>query len=360
MQSIQPALFRDKSMNISKLVRLGFVAAGIVGLLQVRISAQVVQSADEAVEFPQANLACKVKMGAIAESEKYSPNGTKCDATCQVISSLKGDCGKEISITFRQDGNGRTFLRGFIQAGEVYVILLQGTEPPYRMISAMKAVEDMVAPSFGAKPGDRLLAEMVASCGSKDASARVEAIEQIGLMRDTRATRVVAVAAAEQDAATARAAVIAQYRMGIAPDAKRVMELFDERVLDVWYQESGTPQRDSQGKRIYREGDKLKIMERGVPDFDYATYVREGIKYDWVRKDDHTLYVFFGVPWKVQRKACVPELIKLMDHPDRKVRWWADICLLHTVQDQHEHPSFKQFEADETKELAKWRKWWSE
>jgi hypothetical protein len=46
----------------------------------------VVQSADQAAEFPQAALACKLKMGAITESESGSPAGSKCDATCEVIS----------------------------------------------------------------------------------------------------------------------------------------------------------------------------------------------------------------------------------------------------------------------------------
>lgn len=144
--------------------------------------------------------------------------------------------------------------------------------------------------------------------------------------------------------------------MKIAPDAKRVMELFNEQIMDVWYEESGVPQRDAKGDYIRRWPG---MIERGLPDFDYATYVREGIKKDWVRKDDHTLYVFFGVPWKVQRKECVPELVKLLDHPEKKVRWWAVLCLTHTVENQ-DRPQWPEYENREEEELAKWRKWWKE
>ena len=83
------------------------------------------------------------------------------------------------------------------------------------------------------------------------------------------------------------------------------------------------------------------LPERGLPDFDYATYVREGIKNEWVRKDDKTLYKFFGVPWKVQRKECVPELVRLLEHPEKKVRWWAVVCLCAHRREQGYSPGAK-------------------
>ena len=195
--------------------------------------------------------------------------------------------------------------------------------------------------------------------GSKDVSLRIAAIEQIGIMRDRRGTTQVNEAAKSEDTETARAGVIAQYRVGIAPDAKRVMELFNEQVMDVWYQESGIPQKDSKGNAIWRREGGHPFLERGLPDFDYATYVREGIKKDWVRKDDNSLYVFFGVPWKVQRRACVPELVKLLVDPNKKVRWWAVLCLTHTVEDK-DHPQWEEYEKREQEELTKWRTWWKE
>lgn len=320
----------------------------------------VVQSADDATEFPQATLACKVKVGAITESNRDPMSGTTCDATCEVISTLKGEAGKTLQITFRRNGNGpwRPDVEG-VKAGEVCVVMLQGATPPYRMLAAMKATDAVVEPTFGLRPGDRLLAELMAMWKSKDASMRLAAIEQIGIMKDTRGAEAVNEAAKSQDVETSRAGVIAQYRMKIAPDAKRVMELFNEQVRDVWYQESGIPQKDAKGNSIWRREGGHPFLERGLPAFDYATYVREGIKKDFVRKDDHTLYVFFGIPWKVQRKACVPELIKLLDDPNKKVRWYAVLCLTHTVEDA-DRPQWEEYDKRENEELTKWRTWWKQ
>ena len=81
-----------------------FVAAAISGVVPPALG-QVVQSGRKATEFPQATLACKVKMGTITEREVGSPSGTKCDATCKVISTLKGEVGNEVQITFRRNAN---------------------------------------------------------------------------------------------------------------------------------------------------------------------------------------------------------------------------------------------------------------
>jgi hypothetical protein len=297
-------------------------------------------------------------MGTITEREAGSPSGTKCVATCKVISTLKGEPGSEVRITFRRNANGpRQPSVDDVKSGEAYVVLLRGKIAPYEMFAAMKAVDAVVEPTFGAKPGDRLLAELAAMWKSNDVKMRIEAIEQIGIMRDTRGSKEVNAAAQDKDAETARAGVIAQYRMKIAPDAKRVMELFNEQIMDVWYEESGEPQKDSKGHYIWREpGGPL---ERGLPDFDYATYVRQGIKNAWVRKDDNTLYVFFGIPWKVQRKECVPEFVKLLEHPDKKVRFWAVECLTHTVENV-DRPGWEEYEKREKEELVKWHKWWKD
>ena len=320
----------------------------------------MVRSAEEAMEFPQATLACKVKMGTITEREGGSPLGAKCDATCKVISTLKGNLGEEVRITFRRQGNGpaRPGVDA-VKSDKVYVVMLRGKIAPYEMFAAMKAVDAVVEPKFGTKPGDRLMAELVAMWKSKERAMRIAAIEQIGIMRDRRGSEEVNAAAHSEDPETARAGIIAQYRMGIAPDAKRTMDLFNRQMMDVWYQESGILQRDPEGNRIRRREGGHVFLERGLPEFDYATYVREGIKKDWVRRDADTLYVFFGVPWKVQRKVCVPELVKLLDHPDKKVRRAALSSLVHTVENK-QHGKWDQYENQEPEELAKWRKWWKE
>lgn len=279
---------RGECMGMCKQIGIGlFVVASVVGGSLQTVLGLVVQSADEATEFPQTTLACKVEMGAITEGEVGSPSGTKCDATCEVISTLKGEVGKKVQITFRRNGNGPWKPEvDAVKAGEVYVVMLRGESPPYQMFAAMKAVDAVVEPTFGTKPGDRLMAELVAMWKSNDARMRIAAIEQIGIMRDARGSKEVNAAAQSVDEETARAGVIAQYRMKITPDAKRVMELFNEQMMDVWYQESGVPQKDPKGKVIWRREAGHPFLERGLPDFDYATYVREGIKKDWVRKDE--------------------------------------------------------------------------
>lgn len=63
--------------------------AGVVLCLMTALEAaprlpwgQLVQRAEEAPELPRASLVLKVRLGAIAEDEVGSSNGTKCEATC--------------------------------------------------------------------------------------------------------------------------------------------------------------------------------------------------------------------------------------------------------------------------------------
>jgi hypothetical protein len=336
-------------------------AVGAVFCLSAQFAdGQLVYSPDEAVEFPQSSHVCKLKLGEIVENEVVSPLGRECRTRCKVISSLKGKLPPEVTITFNRDGNGlvRPETEAF-KADDVYVVMLKGDKEPFEMFAAMRATETIVEPSYGDKPGDRFLAELAAMCASDDPKLHRIAVEQMGMVRDLRGEPQVNAAADSQDPELARAGVIAQYRLRITPDAKRVMELFDRQILAVWYEESGVPQKDVEGKSIWRREDGISILERGLPEFDYATYVREGIKHKWIREDDHTLYVFFGVPWKVQRKACVPELVKLLDDPDKRVRWWAVLCLTHTIENE-DRPQWEEYAAREDEEMAKWRRWWND
>lgn len=349
-----------ESMSISRQFSLAPVVVVLLWAVPAdRVSSQLVQSSDQAAGFPHAALACKVRMGPITERDAGTFSGTRCDATCRVISTLKGELEGELQLAFSRHVNGRLMLND-IKAGNVYVVLLNGQTEPYEMLTAMRAVEQVVEPEFGLDPGDRLLAELVAMWKTDDADMHLPAIRQIGIMRDRRGSKVVSEAANSEDTEIARAGLIAQYRMGIAPDANRTMEVFDKRMLNVWYQESGRPQSDSTGKRIMRREGRHTFLERGLPDFDYATYVRQGIRMDWVRENNHTLYEFFGVPWKVQRKVCVPELVNLLEDPDTRVREWAVVCLEHTVENRHTVPRREQGEEQERKELDKWRTWWKE
>lgn len=315
----------------------------------------VVWSERDAAELSQATLACKVKLGTIIQKGPMgSPAGTEFCTTCKVISTLKGkvEAGSELQITFRRNWNGpHHFDEESVTDGEIYIIMLRGKTAPYEMFAAMKAVDAVVEPTFGTKPGDRLMAELAAMWKSKDEKMRLMAIKQIGYIRDRRGSKEADEAARDKDAKMAKAGVIALYCMKIPPDAKRVMELFDAELQNVWYQESGIPLKDAKGRYIRSKGPEI---ERGVPGFDYATYVREGIKLDWVRKDDNSLYEFFGVPWKVHRKQCAPELIKLLDHPDKRVRGWAIKCLRQIIEAEDR----KWYMVANTEN--EWRIWWKE
>ena len=55
----------------------------------------------------------------------------------------------------------------------------------------------------------------------------------------------------------------------------------------------------------------------------------------------------------------MPELVKLLDDPDRKVRFRAVKCLTHTLENE-DRPGWEQYEKHEGEELAKWRTWWKE
>lgn len=57
----------------------------------------------------------------------------------------------------------------------------------------------------------------------------------------------------------------------------------------------------------------------------------------------------------------MPEFVKLLDHPDKNVRYWGVRCLEHTVEAFHEtNLSRESYETQEKAELDKWRKWWQE
>ena len=236
-------------------MRCALLFVAVVGGSIQAVPGAVVQSVDLRIDIQQATLVCKVKMGTIFERKADSDwaFGRKCEARCKVISTLKGVVESEVQITFRRGGSGRIGV-GDVKAGEVYLVMLQGKNAPYEMFAQMRAVDAVVEPTYGTKPGDRLMAELAAMWKSKDASLRIAAIEQIGIIRDTRGAKEVNVAAQSKDVETARAGVIAQYRLKIAPDAKRVMELFNEEIMDVWYEESGVPRKDSKGNRILRHG----------------------------------------------------------------------------------------------------------
>ena len=328
--------------------------AGIYGNAPLGISEK------EATDFPDATICCKVRIDEIARSEIHSPNGTLCESTCNVISALKGEVGNSVEIEFRRNGNGPV-LPGLadVQEGRVYLVMLSGESPPYRMVAAMRALEDAVKPTYGLRPGDQLLAELAAICRSGDREMKIDAVKQIGMMRDLRGAEFVAAAAQSADSKTARAGVIAQYRMRIAPDVNRVMELFDREIMETWYQESGRPFKDADGNYQFRRQGRSHVMERGVPDFDYATYVEVGIKSALARQDEHSLYLFFGVPWKVQRKECVPVLIDLLNHSDERVRWQAVSSLTHTVEDR-DLPRRLRTASREEAALTKWKTWWRE
>ena len=132
-------------MGMCKQICIVLVVAAVVGGSLQTVLSSVVSSADVAIEFPQATLACKVKMGAITESEVGSPSGSRCDATCEVISWLKGDLGKEVKITFNRHANGPWNPEvDAVKAGEVYVVMLRGKSPPYQMFAAMRATDAVV------------------------------------------------------------------------------------------------------------------------------------------------------------------------------------------------------------------------
>jgi hypothetical protein len=324
----------------------------------------VTVDAAEPTDLARATVACKVVMGPLTKiigKQSVREGGTLFTATCQVLSPIKGNIGKVVSVVIEHGALGLHRTHQYpIKPGQVYLIMLGGKESPYLLWAAMPAAVQIAEQTFGTEPEDRLLAELVAMWSSPDEAVRVEGIRQIGILGDKRAADTVRAAAMDDNSANARAGVIAQYRLKITPDAKRVMEVFDKETLDVWYDKSGEPQAGANGRVIWRYQGSQKILQRGLPDFDYATYVREGIKYDWVRKDDRTLYLFFGVPWSVQRPACVPELIKLLDHPEVRVRWWAVTCLLHTVDNKAEHLTLPEFEGAEAEQIEYWRKWWKE
>ena len=76
---------------------------------------------------------CKLKMGPITESDIHSAHGVKCEATCEVISSLKGKLDKQIKIVYRRDGSGPMIPRDPIHAGGTYLVVLNGDAEPYQI-----------------------------------------------------------------------------------------------------------------------------------------------------------------------------------------------------------------------------------
>lgn len=148
-----PGVPRQYSLDDFKQAILRIVADETKSTTELKTTKSA--NADEPTWLSQADLACKVKMGAITEREMGSPAGSKCEATCKVISTLKGQVGGEVQIAFRRGGNGPRLPWGVeaVDAGEVYLVMLRGKSPPYEMLAAMRAVDAVVEPTYGTKPG---------------------------------------------------------------------------------------------------------------------------------------------------------------------------------------------------------------
>jgi hypothetical protein len=324
-------------------------------------SALMIRFLDVRRALAESDVVCKVRVEKIADIREVAvefQKGMDCEATCEVLSVIKGAPGQTVRVRFIRNVGLPS-----VKAGEVSLVFLKKEGELYKLDwPSLSLAEQKVDPTFGAGPADLLLAELVAAAKAGD-DVRLAVIEQIGLLKDPRAKNALASIAGAKDPARAREVVIAQYRCGIAPDAERLVSLLDERVLDVWYEESGTPRKHPETgdylhyRRRTSTGGSTGMIERGLPDFDYALFLREGIKKDWIRKDDGPLYKFFGVPWKVQRKACVPDLVKLLDDKQDKVRYWAVACLNNTVNgEQFPYP----FPANAESFVERWRAWWKE
>jgi hypothetical protein len=342
--------------------RCGMVIAGMFGILAMsagmargEMVASEVYTADL---LKGADVVCKVKVESLKvtkEAAAMQPmGGTEYEATCRVITQIKGETGVEVKVPVRT----RPSEINRLEKGKVYILFLYNREAS-PLGGTITGEEAAVENNFGKEPGDRLLAELVAKAKDKDAEMRAAGITELGMLRDARGVEVIKPAQNDADASVVRAAVIALYRLKVAPDVEKVMAVFNPKVVDVWYQESGTPQKDANGKSIWRRENGVPFLERGLPDFDYVTYVREGIKHDWVRKDYFTLAQFFGVPWVLQRRECVPVLVKLLDDGDQNVRRYAVACLNRTVND-NEGPQLEEFKKAEEKYLAEWKTWWKE
>lgn len=336
-------------------------------LLSTALLTTGVRAADLAfVEWDMANISqratsiCKAKIVAIRQTKAppaFIFDGTdsaEYEVTCQLLAPIKGEFGNNFVITFKNLPMGINPLK----EGNVNILFLGGKDT-FVLDTAITGVDVAVKNNFGNDPAGRLLAELVAKTQSEDVVLRGSGITELGMLRDRRAADAIKPSQNDPEPGIVRAAVIALYRMGVAPDAAKTMAVFNPAVMNVWYQESGIPQKDANGKTIMRPERGHSFMERGLPNFDYATYVREGIKLDWVRKDWDTHYTFFGVPWKVQRRECVPELMKLLDDTDQNVRSWAVECLDHTVNDK-DGPGQLAFARDEQKYLTQWKSWWKD
>ena len=300
----------------------------------------------------------KLKFGSIKESEIDSVIGVKCEATCEVISSLKGlreEAGKQINIVYRRGGKSWPIERDPVHAGGTYLVeLVKGDAETYKMFGAMCGLDKVIEPKYRKITKNAFLNEMIAMADSGQPAMVNSAVKQIGILRDLRGSEQVNAAAKSENDLTAHTAIIAQYRMGIAPDMKRAMELFDAEMASSWYRASATPLTNAEGDTIFRKHDGTVTALRGVPGFDYATLIREGIKKDWVRNNEGLL---FQIVLQVQRKECVPELIKLLDHQEKKVRSWSVACLARTVGNKA-GPRSEDYQLNEQTYLNKWLDWW--
>lgn len=330
------------------------------------------------IQFRYSDAVCKVRLTELHSSEKYTKFGLTTTMAGEVISSITGDLKPGATLKMTMQSGGR-IMPDFVsqqdlKKGATVLVVLKGTQERYQVMHVLPAVAPDVARTYGESEADILLTEMAAIWTSylpqveadgvteypvDETGQRVTAIKQLGYLRDPRGAGIARAAAASKDDDLARQGAIALYRMKLAPDAKRAMEVFDKEMMSVWYEESGKPQKTKDGERIYKQQGNKRIMQRGVPDFDYATYVREGIKRDFATKDEASLYLFFGVPWKVQRPECVPELMKLIDHDNPRVRRFVVSSLNHTVNDV-DGPTWEQFQRDEGTFINRWKTWWKD
>ena len=118
-------------------------------------------------------------------------------------------------------------------------------------------------------------------------------------------------------------------------------------------QESGYYTINPEGNRIVLG--KFNRDMRGVYGFDYATFIGEGIKK--AQTSDRVAF-YLSIAWQVRRPEFVPDLIKLLDHADSRVRIKAVSCLAYTVNNRNYPRGY--IENKEAEHLQKWRTWWKD
>lgn len=388
-----------------------------------------------------AELVCKIRVVSVRDAEHLvagASNVSRKIATAKVVSIVKGKCGDTIQIEASLhplDMPQSTELH----PGECCLVFLKRSDSGY-LLNRVRSKARVVAKAVDYQQDDdvllRLLTEFLAGLKAKDEMIRLQAVEELGYIGDElmeklkpfqngdeqsrrvafylkQARHAIRKARSDENFVIRNVAVMSSFKLGDPPsldqtiailradpndfnpaDSKSKYGIHDFCISAL--QRSLLETMDQTTRRSVKDlGDGLTIRAtppqrgifRGVPGFPYADLYRWALETDIVKNNKDLRRAIANVIWIRYEKESVPQMIQLLDDPERDIRhtavsalmkcindnlntaWdsrsfyssgWDSIQLMNQLKEMPLEQRQKEYQEHEQEYINYWKSWWSE